>query len=331
MRPLLLSLVALAALAAAADARAQQASNAQAQFDYGLAEMQAGRYATGCPALAESYRIDPHPGVLFTLGECENKWGKIASALTHYEAYLDLFAHMSDEQKALQKGRDRVSSTQRERLRGQVPQLSVALPSSAAAGTTVMRDGVPVGAPSLGVPLPIDPGEHVVVAKTPDGALHEMRVTLARGERKALVVDLSAPPAPAPAPAPPPSATVTPAPAPEEPAPPSSTRRAWAWIAGGIGVAGLAVGAVAGALVLGDKSTVDAQCQADRSCTPDGLSASSHARTWGLVSDVGFGVGAAGVVTAVVLLLTSPSHPPSVQPTAAARGDGGFVGLRATW
>src|SRR5690242_13425871 len=88
--------------AVAPEARAQGGSP-QAQFDYGLAEMEAGRYATGCPALAESYRLDPHPGVLFTLAECENRAGKLASALTHYDAYRDLYAHMSEAEKGRQR------------------------------------------------------------------------------------------------------------------------------------------------------------------------------------------------------------------------------------
>src|SRR5258708_2339216 len=164
-----------------------QGGNAQAQFDYGLAEMEAGRYESGCAALGESYRIDPHPGVLFTLAECENRWGKIASALTHYGAYLDLYDHMGQQQRALQRGRDKVAVAQRERLRSEVPELTVVLPPVAPAGTTLERDGVALGTPSLGVALPVDPGDHVIVARTPDGLKHETRFVLARSEHRALV------------------------------------------------------------------------------------------------------------------------------------------------
>lgn len=316
----------VAALAFVATPARAQEGTPQAQFDYGLAEMEAGRFATGCPALAESYRLDPHPGVLFTLAECENKWGKLASALTHYEAYLDLYARMRDDEKAHQRGRDRVSAAQRDRLRAAVPELSVALPPVAAAGTTVTCDGVPVGAPSLGVPLPVDPGEHVIVAHTPDGVLHEMRVRVAPGDHRAVVADVTTPPPPPArvAPAGPSSAPASPAP----PAPAPATRTA-AWIAGGIGLAGLVAGGVAGGVVMGDRSTIDAQCHADRTCSSSGLSAASQARTFGLVSDVGFAVGGAGILASAVLFLVSPSR--SVQPIASAQAHGGFVGLRAAW
>jgi hypothetical protein len=315
--------VGIALLARAPVARGQ-GSTAQAQFDYGLAEMEAGRYTSGCPALAESYRIDPHPGVLFTLAECENKWGKIASAFTHYEAYIDLFAHMSDEQKAHQRGRDRIAASQRDALRPMLPQLAIALPASAPPGTMVTRDGDPLGAPSLGVALPVDPGEHVIVAKTPDGVRHETRVTLDPGQRRDVVLDLSAPATPAPTAAP----TATPAPT-ASPTNMGTPVRTWAWIAGGIGLAGLAVGSIAGAVVMGDASTIQSQCHPDLSCSPAGLSAASQSRILGPISDVGFAVGGVGLATSLVLFLLPGPKP--VVPVASAQPHGGFVGLRATW
>ena len=318
---ILLVLALLAGMVAPGVAHAQ-GGTAQAQFDFGLGEMEGGRYASGCPALAESYRLDPRPGVLFTLAECENRWGKIASALTHYEAYIDVFARMRDDEKAHQRGRDKVALAQRDGLRGQVPELAIALPPSAPAGTTVSRDGLPLGAPSLGVAFTVDPGEHVVVARTPDGTSHETRVTVARAEHRTLVVDLTTPPPP-----PPParSPSFAPPPAPSS----TSPTRTWAWITGGIGLAALAVGAIGGAIVLNDKSTIDASCNPDRTCNPAGLSAAKHASTFGLMSDVGFAVGGLGLATSVVLYLVSPSGP--VQPIASAEPHGGFVGLRAAW
>jgi hypothetical protein len=308
--------VAVAFVVTAPSVARAQAGTPQAQFDYGLAEMEAGRFATGCPALAESYRLDPHPGVLFTLAECENKWGKLASALTHYEAYVDLYARMRDDERAHQRGRDRVAAAQRDRLRGEVPQLAVALPSGAPPGTTVTRDGVPLGAPSLGIAIPVDPGEHVVAARTPDGVSHEMHVTVARAEHRAIVVDLRAPAA-----APPPASAPAPSPAP--------TPRSLAWITAGVGLAGLTVGAVAGALVLGDKSTISSSCNPDKTCSPGGLDAASHAHAFGLVSDVGFAVGGAGVLASAILFIVS--SPRAVHPIAVADPHGGFVGLHATW
>jgi hypothetical protein len=201
-----------------------------------------------------------------------------------------------------------------------VPELAIALPPSAPAGTTVSRDGVPLGAPSLGVAFTVDPGEHVVVARTPDGIAHETRVTVARAEHRTLVVDLTvAPPPPAPVP------SLASAPSP----PPPSSTRTWALVAGGIGLAGLAVGAIGGAIVLDDKSTIDASCHPDKTCSTAGLGAVSRAGTFGAMSDAGFAVGGAGLVTSVVLYLLSPSR--AVQPMASVEPHGAFFGLGAAW
>jgi hypothetical protein len=315
----ILALASVVASVVSTTAARAQGATAQAQFDYGLGEMEAGRFASGCPALAESYRLDPRPGVLFTLAECENKWGKLASALTHYQAYLDLYARMRDDEKVHQRGRDRVAATQRDRLRSDVPELAVALPAAAPPGTTVTRDGVQLGAPLLAVSVPVDPGDHLVVARTPDGVAHEARVTLGRREHRSLVVDLTPPP---PAPPPPVAPTLPPWP------PPSGPGRTVAWTAGAVGLAGLVVGGVAGGVVLSDKSTITSHCHG-LVCDPEGLRAASQARTFGVVSDVGVAVGAAGLALSALFFALSPSR--AVQPAVGVASHGAFVGLRATW
>jgi hypothetical protein len=119
---------ALSTRGAHADTAADQAG---AHFEKGLAEMELGRYATGCPALSESFRLDPRPGVLFTLAECNAKWGKFATALAQYDAYLEQFAKMTPEQKTKQKGRERVAASQKESLKRDVPELTIVLPGGA--------------------------------------------------------------------------------------------------------------------------------------------------------------------------------------------------------
>src|SRR5258706_8825974 len=98
---------ALGMLAGSSPARAQP-SAAEASFNQGLADMQAGRYDTGCPALAESQRLDPRPGTLFTLAECEAKRGRIGTALTYYREYLALYEAMKPDQKSRQSERVKI-------------------------------------------------------------------------------------------------------------------------------------------------------------------------------------------------------------------------------
>src|SRR5690349_6226508 len=63
---------------------AQQAGDAERAaedlFVRGREAMLRGDFESGCPLLAESQRRDARLGVLFTLAECEVRWGKGARA-----------------------------------------------------------------------------------------------------------------------------------------------------------------------------------------------------------------------------------------------------------
>lgn len=289
--------------------------------------MEAGRFASGCPALAESYRLDPRAGVLFTLAECEAKWGKVASALAHYDDFTQVLSRLPTDQQNRQRERLQIANAQIKALAAVVPQLTLVLPQSAPAGIVVKRDGILLGRPSLGVTLPVDPGEHVVVVEAADGGSREQRVTLAKGQKLRLELEL---PAPKPVDTTkPPSETTGIAP----PTEPRSSGHGWTLAAFGLGAAGLATGAIAGALVLGKKGTIDTHC-VDTTCDQTGLDAAHSSKTLGVVSTIGFGVGAAGIVLAFVLLATdkgaSPPHA-AIRPAVSPLDHGGAVGALGTW
>src|SRR5262249_5323112 len=143
-------------------AAAQDAAAAAALFDRGLADMEAGKYETGCPALGDSYRLDQRAGVLFTWAEGESKWGKIASAVAHYDDYLARFARMPIDQQTSQREREQVATRQLVALKPQVPHLTLRL-ASPPPGVKITRDGSELSTASLDVPLPLDPGDHTIV------------------------------------------------------------------------------------------------------------------------------------------------------------------------
>jgi hypothetical protein len=73
----------LSSLLLAAPAAAGDKETAKGLFDRGIDQMEAGHYDKACPDIAESYRLDPQPGTLFTLAECEVKRGRLATAVAH--------------------------------------------------------------------------------------------------------------------------------------------------------------------------------------------------------------------------------------------------------
>ena len=318
-----LSLVGLNVLAS--PALAQDDSAAEALFDRGLKHMEAGRYFAGCPAIAESQRLDPRPGTLFTLSQCEVRWGRFATAVTQLGNYLELYERMPPDQKARHSERYNGAKEQRDKLALVVPQLTLSLSPSAATGTVVKCDDVVIARAMLEVALPVNPGEHVVSTQAPGGPLWEERISIAKGERKAFRLQVRTAPS---IEAQPSSAAPIVEAAPEPALLPAakagtSGRKAAIYATGGVGVAGLVLGGVMGGLSLAKKPTVKAHCgsaieaPSEFDCDPTGLAAAESMKTLGLASTIGFAAGLAGVGTAVVLLLTEPK---TAKPTTGARG-----------
>lgn len=291
-------------MASASTARADEAA-AAAMFDRGLAAMMAGELEKACPMLAESFRLDPRAGSLFTLAECEAKLGKSASALVHYQDYLVRFDGLSAREQARQGQRRELAVKQVEALKSTVAELTVRVPPNAPPTGVVKRDGAVQGPPALGVALPIDPGLHTVVTDNGAGKTREVQLVLSPGEKKEITVEFA------------------PVDATREPDPGSGARRAppgpmWPiYTTVGVGAAGVIVGSVFGGLTYSKKDTIDTHCP-QRRCDAEGRKAVDSAATTSLVSTIGFGVGAAGLVAGAILWAIRPSDRPSGTDTSRA-------------
>lgn len=271
---------------------------AEVLFNDGVSLMKEKKYAEGCPKIAESQRVEPRPGTLFTLAECLSQQGKLATALARYEEYLRVFSRMTEAEQGKQRGRDAIAKKQREALKPQIPQLRLTLPKSAPGGTRVVKDNVELGAAALGTWLPVDPGEQTIRVEVPDGGSKETRVELKAGEKKEVSLEL-------------PPATAKNLPQrdekPEKSQAAGKGEKTLGWVALGIGGAGFLTSAVTGVLVLGKKSTIDDNCNGN-ACNADGKSAADSAKTLALISTVGFAVGVVGVGSGTYLLLSADSN-----------------------
>jgi hypothetical protein len=300
------------------------------QFNYGLSEMLAGRYGTGCPALATSFRIDPRPGTLFTLAECNLRWGRTASALAGYEGYLALFERMSPEQKVKQAQRAQVAAT--ERKEQDAVHASWSSAEGAPAGVIVRRDGVDSEA-RCSAPIPVTPVSMSSV-EMPDGRTQEQRVTLTPAEQRTMVVEFARAPQPLPAPPSPgpsssmPSDVSSPKVAPL--AVQGSSRRFWIFAAGGVGVASLVVAGTTAGLALAKKSTAATDCDAKGICaTAAGVDAGNAAHSFADAATAALIVGGVGLVAGLVLWLTEPGAP-TVR-TSLAKLAWSPAGIGASW
>jgi len=338
-RALAALIAALSILAAGVEpARADDKKQAQQLFRQGLGHMLTGKYEAGCPALQQSYDLDPMPGTLFTLAECEAKWGHTADALRHYKDYLTAYIGMSLEQREKQKRRFEVSNTQVNALSGLVSYITITLATNAPVETVVKLDQRVLQPTELGTPIPIEPGAHRVVVEAPGSEPNEHTATVAKGEKVVLMVGKGGRLAP-----PKEAAPEKPKPKPKPEAKDDSdegagdAQRASAYVIGGLGLAGLIAGAGTGIAAIDQRNTAYESCL-DTLCTADGKRAADEAQALGNASTATFIIGAAAIGTAIILLATAPDRKKAAATgrrlpvvIAAVDGSGIAVGIRGSW
>jgi hypothetical protein len=303
-----LILAAVAAYEPAAQAQAsgpsQPTSSAQAQttaetlFDEGRELMAKGDYARACPKLAESQRLDPGGGTILNLALCHEAQGKKATAWAEFK---DAIAY------AIRDGRQNRERMAREHVAKLEPTLNrISVKPAADArvpGLEIRVDGVAIGEAAWESPTPIDPGEHVVSAVAPgyrewtttikvDDKVDLLPIAIPRLEEK--------PPEPV---VTGPGTTIAPLPAPKM----SGARRGVIFAGYGIGVAGVAIGAIFGVLTVSKRSSSDRTCATDTTCDAQGVINNNAAIFDSWVSTAAFGVGLAGAAVGTFALLTAPS------------------------
>jgi hypothetical protein len=270
---------------------------AEALFRAARAASDRGDYTSACAQFDESNRLDPAVGTMFNLAACDEQLGKIASA-------WQLFREVAQR---LPPGDDRIAIANR-RARALEPKLpSISLQAAALpSGTSVLRDGIELGTASLGLPLPFDPGDHVIVVKSPGRADRRYEVTAAVGQSRELALEVGA--------VLPGDGLPLETPAPRDSAGDQGdgSRRTLGLALMGLGGGGIVTGLAFGGVALAAKHTVDAECENKR-CSSAGLDAADRGSTAATVSTVAIGVGVVSAAVGAALFFGAKS-------TASARG-----------
>lgn len=183
MRKATRAIALLVLLASSALAQSRDPATADALFREARALMKKGDFASACPKLADSHRLDPAPGTAINLGDCLEKVGKLADALQAQRDALDL----------LSAGDKRIGpvKTQIAALEKRVPRLTIKLAPGAPTNTKVKRDDIELGEGSLGTALPVNPGEHWVTVVARGRADSRRKVTLKEGQAEEVEVEPS--------------------------------------------------------------------------------------------------------------------------------------------
>lgn len=280
---LVLALLAASPLASAASAADRAA--AREHLTQGQASKKQGQLQEALTHLSESQRLDPKLTTLVELADTEEQLGNLLAAREHWAAAVEQ-ARQEFAPRTRQRAEERVAAIDKRLAR-----LTVQLAADAPAGVQVLRDNAPVEQGSLGTPLVLNPGDHLVVVKLEGHQDAQYPVALGEGDSQSVTVSAGplipvAPPPPPPKPAPPP-------PAPPQLSADSSGGSGWRTTGVILGSLGI-VGAGGGAFLWADGA---------RRANSLGPSADRNKR----IGQIAVASGSALLVTGVVLFLVAPS------------------------
>ncbi|MEO7331183.1 MAG: hypothetical protein ABI193_21590 [Minicystis sp.] len=332
LRALVASALLLAARGSArADPSPTDKATAQALFDDGRKLMKEKSYAEACPKLAESLRLDPALGTKLHLADCFEKNGQTASAWALFREAAEQ-AKIANQADRFKKATDRADALALRLCRLRI-EVSV---DAEITGVEVLRDNTIVGAASWGTSVPLDPGEHHIVAEAPGKKPFSTTVTLKDGETTPVLVLIPALedlPKPVPAPAvveplkieppkieppqdplkieppkieplkPPPRVPPPRPPVKAEPPKPTNAARNVGYVLTAVGGVGAGVGGVFGMVALVKNSDANPNCKHSNACNFEGTSDRSAALRFANISSVtliaGGAVFAAGIITLI--------------------------------
>jgi len=217
--------------------------------------------------------------LLFNIGYAQFQMQNYAGALATFERYLS-------------EGADKVPADKRERvnkdlteLRGRVGKLTIHVD---VAGADVFVDDQLVGKAPLAAAIVVSTGARKVTARVAGRPEVAQTIEIAAGDDSKLELHV-------------PEATTTTT-SKEAPLRTTWTVSTWTWVGAGVGAVGLGVGAAFGLVALGNKSDLDAVCQAKHcDVTQQGKIDSLNRNA--TISTIGFIVGGVGAGITIYGLL----------------------------
>jgi hypothetical protein len=284
----------LIATTASADPTAVDRATARALALEGYAALQQKDYKKAGDRFSRADELVHAPTLVVDWARSLVGLGKFVEAVERYE----LVIREGVAPNALKSWQQAFSDAGRE-LTALKPRLAWITLTVVGRSAAVSIDGDAVPPAAVGVRRPINPGTRIIRA-TAHGFL-PIKKTLELAEGSDSDVRLVLEPDPDAEPAEPVAVPKPPPPPPPEPTGSGSGRRTLAYVALGVGGAGLLAGGITGGVALSYRSDLNKTPAAQRK-----QSTIDSYHLFGTISTVGFAVGAAGAVTGLVLWLTAP-------------------------
>jgi hypothetical protein len=310
----------------------------QNKFDEALAEFRASYDAVASPNARLSIAR-----TLQSMGKLVDAWVEFGHAIDEGNSLAAKEARYGETAKAAQEERTKV-----EEQIGFVP-VTVA---NAPADATVTVAGAAVDNAALAKPIPVMPGSVDVVVQSGGTAVAKQTVQVGAGQKQTVSLDAAPPKA---TPTPPPAPTSTDAsdnPDWQNPAdrkkdkgpiaPSGNTKlRPFAYVAGGVGAAGILTFAIFGLMEKSAYSGLQSDCP-NNVCPPGKANDISSGKTDQTIANIGLAVGVLGLAAgATLFVLSMPKSSSATQSASAPRPSllpsraelvvsPGWIGLRGT-
>jgi hypothetical protein len=295
------SLPALAWGFAPSTAHAQDADIAQARQlgQQAQAAYDAGNYAESEKLWAAAAKLyAAAPTLTLGLARTQAKLGKYVAAQESYNRIIREWGSAASPPPAF---KDALEAAKTEVGPVSAKVASVVITVDGPASPVVTIDGQSVPAAALGLKRPVDPGTHVIKASGDGFKPAEQPFKVAEGGTAEAKLKLEKAPEVAVVPPPPVGGAQT-----TEPPPESGKKggsKTLAFVAFGVGGAGLVVGSITGLIAIGKHGDLKDRCPGG-TCPADAQSDVDSYKTMGTISTVGFIVAGVGAVAGTVLLFT---------------------------
>lgn len=228
------------------------------------------------------------PTLVLHMAHCQRELGKLRDARELYRKVVD--EPLPEGASAAFRDAQATAKSEMDKIDARIPRIRIAV--SGATNARVTLDGREAALEPN--EIEVDPGPHRVEATAPGAETYNKEIDVPEGARQRVDVAMRRLPERRPPP-PPPRPPPEPEPGPLWPA----------GIAMGVGVAGFALGGIAGGIVMSRVSDIQAQCNGN-DCPLSLESEADDLRPIAAASNAGFVIGGVGLITAVVLFIVRP-------------------------
>jgi hypothetical protein len=300
---------------------------ARAAATEGVHAYEAGKYDETLDRFTRAEALVHAPPHLLYIARANVKLGRLVRA---HEVYVKIVreALAPDAPRAFTEAHDAAVVEERA-LAGQIPELTVKLEGPGADAAQVTMDGVEVPSALVGMAHPVDPGQHVLVARSASAQSEPTKTTVLAGTKALVTLTLregSAAPPPREAPAETAAGST------------SSPKRTFAFVSLGVGAAGLVAGTLFMIKNRSDRGSANDLCSGPGGVCPaqkrdEIASLDSSANTAQTLAWIGYGVGVAGLAAGAILFFSSDAKSQTTATTTTIRAYAGpgALGVRGSF